>query len=60
MLANLLMAGIAGALIPLALQKLKFDPALSSGPIVTTFTDVTGFFTFLGLATLTLKWLLAK
>jgi magnesium transporter len=60
MLANLLMAGIAGALVPLGLQKLKFDPALSSGPIVTTFTDVTGFLTFLGLATLTLKWLLAK
>lgn len=58
MLANLLMAGIAGALIPLLLRSLKFDPALSSGPIVTTFTDVCGFFTFLGLATLMLSWLL--
>ncbi len=58
MLANLLMAGIAGALVPLLLRSLKFDPALSSGPIVTTFTDVCGFFTFLGLATLMLSWLL--
>jgi magnesium transporter len=60
MLANLLMAGVAGALIPIILRKLKFDPALSSGPIVTTFTDITGFFTFLGLATATLTWLLRK
>lgn len=60
MLANLLMAGIAGALIPLLLRRLNFDPALSSGPIVTTFTDVCGFFTFLGLATLTLGWLLGE
>ena len=60
MLANLLMAGLAGALVPLALKKLNFDPALSSGPIVTTFTDLTGFFTFLGLATLMIQWLLPK
>ncbi len=58
MIANLLMAGIAGSIIPLTLHRLKFDPALSSGPLVTTFTDVTGFLTFLGLATLTMAWLL--
>jgi magnesium transporter len=60
MIANLFMAGLAGALIPIALKKLDFDPALSSGPIVTTFTDLTGFFVFLGLATLMLQWLLPK
>jgi len=58
MLANLLIAGLVGTTIPLVLRKLKFDPALSSGPIATTFTDVCGFLTFLGLATLTLSWLL--
>lgn len=58
MLVNLLVAGLAGTTIPLVLRKLKFDPALSSGPLATTFTDVCGFLTFLGLATLTLTWLL--
>lgn len=58
MLVNLLVAGLAGTTIPLVLRKLKFDPALSSGPLATTFTDVCGFLTFLGLATLTLSWLL--
>ncbi len=59
MFVNLIVAGLVGTTIPLLLRKLKFDPALSSGPIATTFTDVCGFLTFLGLATLTLSWLLA-
>jgi magnesium transporter len=58
MLANLFMAGVAGAIVPLVLRRLGFDPALSSGPLVTTVTDVTGFLTFLGLATLTLSWIM--
>ena len=58
MLVNLIVAGLVGTAIPLLLRKLRFDPALSSGPIATTFTDVCGFLTFLGLATLTLSWLL--
>lgn len=58
MLVNLLIAGLVGTTIPLLLRRLKFDPALSSGPLATTFTDVCGFLTFLGLATLTLSWLL--
>ncbi|MEO5930032.1 MAG: magnesium transporter [Candidatus Kapaibacterium sp.] len=58
MLVNLIVAGVVGALIPLGLRKLRLDPALSSGPIVTTFTDVCGYFIFLGLATLTMNWLL--
>jgi magnesium transporter len=36
--------------IPMALERLKIDPALASGPFVTTVTDVVGFFAFLGLA----------
>lgn len=58
MFVNLIVAGLVGTTVPLILRKLKFDPALSSGPLVTTFTDVCGFLTFLGLATLTLSWLL--
>ena len=52
MVCNMMVAGLAGALIPLALRVLKIDPALASGVIVTTFTDCCGFFSFLGLATL--------
>ena len=52
MMVNLFMAGLAGALIPLTLQRLNIDPALASGTILTTVTDVVGFFAFLGLATL--------
>ncbi len=52
MMINLFMAGLAGAMIPLTLQRLKIDPALASGTILTTVTDVVGFFSFLGLATL--------
>lgn len=58
MFGNLLIAAIAGASIPILLRRLRFDPALSSGPIVTTLTDMTGFFILLGLATLSLSLLL--
>lgn len=51
MCCNMFIAGLAGAIVPLTLKKLKFDPAVSSGIILTTFTDICGFFTFLGLAT---------
>ena len=54
MIANLLVAGLAGILIPIVLTKLKIDPALASGAFVTTVTDVVGFFAFLGLAALML------
>ena len=49
---NLLSAASAGVLIPLTLKRLGFDPALASSIFLTTVTDVMGFFTFLGLATL--------
>ena len=52
MLLNLgLMAGFAGAVIPLLLKGMKLDPALGSGIIVTGLTDAFGFLSFLGLAT---------
>jgi len=50
MMINLLVAGLAGSLIPLALKKMNIDPALASGILLTTLTDVIGFFAFLGLA----------
>ena len=50
MVINLLFAGILGTLIPLSLNKFKIDPAISSTVLLTTATDVIGFFTFLGLA----------
>jgi magnesium transporter len=54
MVINMFAAGLAGILIPLALQKLKIDPAISSTVFVTTVTDVVGFLSFLGLASLIL------
>lgn len=57
MFVNLIVAGLVGTTIPLLLRRLKFDPALSSGPLATTFTDVCGFLTFLGLATLAIEWI---
>lgn len=50
MVVNLVIAGLAGILIPVALEKAGVDPALASGAFVTTVTDVVGFFAFLGLA----------
>ena len=49
---NLFMATLVGTLIPLILKRLKFDPALASGILVTMLTDCLGFLSFLGLATL--------
>lgn len=58
MIINLgLVAGLTGTLIPLTLKWLHFDPAIGSGVVVTTFTDVFGFLSFLGLATLFLQYL---
>jgi magnesium transporter len=55
MLTVLTAAGLGGILIPLTLTRLGVDPAVSSGPFVTTTTDVIGFFSFLGIATLWFK-----
>jgi magnesium transporter len=52
MLCVLTAAALGGIIIPIALIRLGVDPALASGPFVTTVTDVVGFFSFLGIATL--------
>ncbi len=57
MLLNMSVATMAGYLVPVTLKKLNVDPALASAVFVTTFTDVCGFFFFLGLATMFLKFL---
>jgi magnesium transporter len=54
MVINLISAGFFGAVIPLTLQKFGVDPAIGSTVLLTTVTDVVGFFSFLGLATLIL------
>ena len=51
-IANLLIAAFSGALLPLILVRMKIDPALAGGVILTTITDVIGFVAFLGLASL--------
>ncbi len=54
MIINMVVAGLAGSAIPIALERAGADPAVASGVFLTTITDVVGFFTFLGLA----AWLL--
>jgi magnesium transporter len=53
-LVNIIMAAIAGIIVPITLKKLKFDPALSGAVILTTITDIVGFVVFLGLGSLLL------
>lgn len=57
MVCNMFVAATAGTLVPLGLKALKVDPALASAVFITTFTDVVGFASFLGLATVFLKYL---
>lgn len=52
MVCNLIIAGLIGSAIPLALKALKLDPALGSSVFITAATDISGFFVFLSLATL--------
>ncbi len=51
MLINLVTAGLTGAGLPIVLRRMRIDPALAGGVLVTTITDVVGFLAFLGLAT---------
>ena len=57
MVINMFVAAIAGTLIPLSLRALKVDPALASSVFITTLTDVFGFLSFLGLATVFIRYL---
>ena len=54
LMVNMLVAALAGTLVPVTLERLGVDPALASGTFVTTMTDMMGFFAFLGLATVVL------
>ncbi|MFK7876711.1 MAG: magnesium transporter [Paracoccaceae bacterium] len=54
MVVNMVVAGLAGTVIPVILERMGIDPALASGAFVTTVTDVVGFFAFLGLAAVVL------
>ncbi len=51
MVINLVVAAVSGSLLPSVLNSMKIDPAIAGGVVLTTVTDVTGFFVFLGLAT---------
>lgn len=51
MLTNIFVAGVAGVLLPVTLERLKADPAVASSVFVTMTTDSMGFLAFLGLAT---------
>ncbi len=57
MMINMSVAGLTGAAVPILLKTIRQDPALGGGVIVTTFTDIVGFFAFLSLATLFLEYL---
>ena len=57
MVCNMFVAATAGTLVPLGLKAIKVDPALASSVFITTFTDVVGFASFLGLATIFLRFL---
>ena len=50
--SSLVTAGLAGSTLPLLLKRMDVDPALAGGVVLTTVTDVVGFLSFLGLATL--------
>lgn len=52
MIITLITAAVAGVILPIALKRLNIDPALAGGVVLTTITDVVGFMSFLGLATL--------
>lgn len=60
MIANLIIAGLVGSFVPIVLRRFRLDPALGSSIFVTMSTDVAGFFTFLGLASLLIQFLLEK
>ena len=52
MIVTILVAAVVSSLLPGILRKLRIDPAIAGGVVLTTITDVVGFFVFLGLASL--------
>jgi len=57
MFAIILWATVLGALIPMLLKRVNIDPALATGPFITTFNDILGIVFYLGIATLFLDWI---
>lgn len=57
MIITIVIAAIAGGLLPSILRRMNIDPAIAGGVVLTTITDVTGFFVFLGLATLVYSYI---
>ena len=60
MVINMFVAAAAGTLVPLGLRAANVDPALASSVFITTMTDVFGFFSYLGLATLFARYLITR
>src|SRR5918996_2149185 len=58
LVCNLVVAAVVGTLVPIALRAFRVDPAIASSVIITAFTDIFGFFSFLGLATVLIRFLL--
>lgn len=59
MMINMVVAGIAGTFVPIALKRAGIDPAVASSVFVTTCTDISGFFSFLGIAALLMNLLVS-
>ncbi|MCK4350059.1 MAG: magnesium transporter, partial [Candidatus Krumholzibacteria bacterium] len=57
MMTIILWATLMGAVVPLLLKKMNIDPALATGPFITTSNDILGILTYLGIATLFLDWI---
>ncbi len=57
MVLNSLVAASCGAAVPILLKRMRWDPAVGSGPVVTMITDIFGFFSFLGIARIGLYWI---
>jgi magnesium transporter len=57
MLLNMVVAGLVGTLAPMTLRALKFDPAIASGILLTSFTDILGFLMLLGFGALAISQL---
>jgi len=55
-LVNMIAASLAGVIVPWVLSRMKIDPAIAGSVVLTTVTDVVGFFAFLGTATVALSF----
>ena len=58
LLLSMLISGLIGTIIPIILQKLKIDPAVASGPFITSINDVTAIVIYYGIALIVFSYLL--